>query len=407
MSENLSEDAGRNVLLLDEKLSYGFGSCMVQAMACCFRSRGYNPIIVNLAAPDLTDNLHTLFSDRDKFSFAFSMGRGLAKDERGKCIHDYFGIPLFAAFGDHPLFKYDFIDFEMDSVVYGFNDPGHVAFCKSKLGSDRYVHFPHFGFIPSMMELTEAEFSQRQKSLFFPAGAAIMARQWSTNASGVNDSQILNELEQRGVKISLFVEEFVERGNHLDADLSLFLEAHINRIGALDIRNFAKVFREVDVLVRALRRQRIVRALDGLPLTVIGDRWDKCNYLGKSVTVLKPVGYLECEAIRRRYQLTLHTSQLQPNASHDRVLHAMSAGQAVLGERTPYLETEARRGYIELFSIDKNDVATSYAKLLDDDSRRFQMCRAALDASISTPRNEQAIADMVIDALEQRGLLRV
>ena len=392
----------RKILLLDEWTSYGFNSRLIKVMARCFRQRGYIPETVDLAAVDWSSKLAVLYQDRASYAFAFSVGRGMFK-RNGKCLHEHFGIPLFAVFVDHPLYKEHFIDFRMDTAVYGFTDPGHVQFCRSHFGGDRYVHLPHFSLLTPLPELTEADFARRTKSMIFQATAAIMGRSWSINSTGVQDSDVLRLLQQKGVPISDFIEKFLTVGLDLADEMFSFLTTYQGRSGGADFKVFAAIFRDADVLIRAFRRQRILRALGNLPLTVIGFGWDKCNYLNRSTRVLPPADYMACEKIRRTYQMTLHTSHLQPYSTHDRILHAMATGQAVLADRTPYLEKETSKGYIALFSSDAMSAAHAYSAILQDDNRRFAMCRAALAAVCNTPATDQIAADIVLKALQQRG----
>ena len=394
----------QKVLLLDEKTSYGFNSLLVQVIARCFRQRGYSTEIVDFAAKDIDRKLLDLYPDRASYAFAFSVGRKMSKVD-GKSIHEHFGIPLFVAFVDHPLYKQDYIDFRMDTVVYGFTDPSHVEFAVQVYRGDRYVHFPHFSLLTAEADLSEAEFFRKTKSLFFPATAAIMGRVWSINSTGIEDSAILRSLAEKGAPISDFIKRFVRSGLDLVEDLSLFVKEHENKIGKIDLQIFGAIFRDSDVLVRSLRRQGVIKALDGLPLTVAGMGWGQCRYLGRSVKMLPPLDYRACEDTRRNYQMTLHTSHLQPYATHDRVLHAMSVGQAILAEASPYYEKEVSKGYIALFPSDAAGMAQIYSDLLNDDHRRFAMARAALETICRAPHADQVAADIVIQALRQRNLL--
>ncbi len=231
-----------------------------------------------------------------------------------------------------------------------------------------------------------------------------MGHGWSVNAVGIQDRAVLAALEHKGVPISGFIQRFTEHGVNLVEDLPAFLQPYENKIGKLDPKIFAAIFRDSDVLIRSLRRRGVIRALDGLPLTIIGFGWDTCRGLG-SARIMPPADYRDCEAICSNYQMRLHTSHLQSHATHDRVLHAMLVGQGVLAETTPYLEAEASKGYLALFSSNAANVAQVYSELLNDDNRRFAMAQAALKTISTAPPMEQAAADSIIEILRQRGLL--
>lgn len=395
----------KRVLLLDEKTLYGFNSQMIRALARGFNHRGFEPVVIDLAKPDWPVHLHEFHKERSRFALVFSAGRGLVKID-GRYIHEHFDIPLFLALADHPLYKEHFIDFRVDTVAYGFTDPSQVEFCRSRYGGDRYVHFPHFSMVRPLDDLDESTFRSREKSLFFPASAAIMSRSWSVNIFKPVDSALVRALEERRVPIAEFVENFVACGLTLDTALAQFLEEHGSRFDpALTEEDFSIIFREIDVLIRALRRRHVLSSLEGFPITVMGLGWEACEYLGPSVTVLPPADYLACEEARSAYQVTLHTSHGQPYASHDRVLHAAAIGQAVLADRTPFMEELAERGCVAVYSIEAEDVREVCSKLLADDSLRFEMARAAIDHVRSAESDPKTAAGLVIDAMQRRRLL--
>ena len=395
----------KKVLLLDEKTLYGFNSQLIRVMAREFNQYGFESIIVNLAASDASANLERLHKERQQFALAFSAGRGLLK-VGDRYIHEHFDIPLFSALGDHPLYKQHFIDFRLGTVIYGFADTSHVEFCRSFYGGDRFVHFPNISMVPQLDGIHETTFQSRKRSLFFPASAAIMGRRWSINVAKPDDSVLVRSLEEKRIPIAGFVEDFVQHGLTLDTALAQFLEQNGARLHSnMTEADFADFFKEIDVLVRALRRRRVLSSLEGFSITVMGLGWEACNYLGPSVTVLPPADYMACEEARRAYQMTLHTSHGQPYALHDRVLHAAAIGQVVFVDRTPCMEKLAEHGCAATYSNDASAIRETYSELLADDSRRFKMAQAAIAYTQSAAPNPKTVAGTVIDGLRGRHLL--
>lgn len=395
----------KKVLLIDETALSGFNSCLIRVMEGAFRGLGMEPVVLDVTAPEASNRLSALLAIRQQFALAFSVARGFIKVD-GRYIHEHFDIPLFVAFVDHPLYKRHFVDYRLDTVVYGLADPSQVAFCRTFYGGNRFVHVPHFPLIPPMSDLDDAAFASREKSLFFPGTPAIQGRQWSINISSPEECRMVRELEEMGLPIADFVREFVNDGLSFDTALLAFLEDHgVHVDPRLHEDKFAVIFGEIDVLIRSLRRRRVFEAVDGFPVTVMGNGWDKCNYLGPSVTVMPPVDYLACEEARRRYQMTLHISQGQPYASHDRVLHAAAAGQAVLADRTPGMEKAAEHGFLATYSLDASDIREVCSELLEDDVHRREMARAGLAYIRDVPDTAETAAGTVIDALRERGLL--
>jgi hypothetical protein len=394
----------KKVLLIDETELAGFNSCLIRVMEGAFRGQGMEPVTLDITAPDAAPRITELLAIRREFAFVFSVARGFIKVD-GRYLHEHFDIPLFVTFVDHPLYKQHFVDYHLGTVVYGLADPTQVAFCQAFYGGNRFVHVPHFPLVPPLAGLDDAAFARREATLFFPGTSAIQARGWSINVSSPEECGMVRDLEEKGLPIAEFARDFVRNGLSLDAALLEFFEDHgVDVDSRLHENQFATMFREIDVLIRSLRRRRIFQSLAGFPVTVMGRGWDQCNYLPRSVTVLPPVGYLECEQARHRYQMTLHISQGQPQASHDRVLHAAAAGQAVLADRTPGMERAEEHGFLATYSQDAGDLREICSALLADEARRLRMARAGLAYIRDSPITADSAARTVIDALHARGM---
>src|ERR1051325_4995816 len=180
------------ILFLDEFTGYGFGVLASQVLARELRKRGVDVHSVNPANPH---ECRQLLKRKEGFDLVFSFsGRSLTHKIENEHWHTYFGAPLFCPFGDHPLYKAGFVDYTLPDVTYGFNDPSHAEFMRSRHPecSDQYIHFPHFPLFPIPAGSNPVVLKQKRRRIFFAGNAHIMFRQ-----TAVHPHEILTASEYR------------------------------------------------------------------------------------------------------------------------------------------------------------------------------------------------------------------
>ena len=398
----------RKILFIDLFTYYGYGTTLVKKIARSFEAIGYVPVILDVESPNAMQVLRNCIQERENFLFSFSMGWGISTASKieGRYIHEWMDIPHFACFADHPLYKHSFIDFTSKNVVYGFTDKTHPMFCEQFYGKGNYTFFAHFSLVDPDQPVTEEEFSRRNKSLFFSGSATIMDRTWATNLSSPSQNKAVSILEEEGVEIINLIDQFISSDDDsLDLELIKLLRTHPTFM-ALNANQIAKIFIEVDLVIRSLKRRRLLGALNGVPLTVIGRGWEQCDYLDmRNTCVLSEARYLDCEQSRNKYQISLNIPHGQPQALHDRILHASCQGQVVITNNNDFVRKSFDSGNLVFYSIEENNIQDRVEKILSDDHLRFKMAHAGQNYMKKGLHSSDQAAECVLQQLKEHKLI--
>lgn len=372
----------RKILFVDLFTYYGQGTVLAKKIARSFEAIGYVPVILDVESPNAAQALRNCIQERKGFLFSFSMGWGISKSSKieGRYIHEWMDIPHFACFADHPLYKHSFIDFTLKDTVYGFTDRTHATFCEQFYGTGNYIFFPHFSLVDLDQPVTEKEFFSRDKSLFFSGSATIMDRKWTVNLNSISQNKAVSILKEEGVEIENFINHFIYNDDDpLDIDLVKLLRSH-PAFARLNDDQIAKIFIEIDLVIRSLKRRRVLELMSGIELTVVGRGWEQCDYLNKkNAHLLSETKYLECEQLRRKHQVSLNAPHGQPCSFHDRILHASYSGQIVVTHENKFIRRNFPSGNVVFHSYGDDNVHDQLVELLKDDRRMFEMARAGQD----------------------------
>lgn len=398
------------ILFVDLFIHYGFGTTLVQKIAASFEAMGYIPVILVVDSPDAVQTLQQCIHNKKDFLFSFSTGWGITEASKigGKYIHQWLEIPHYAYFADHPFYKHAFfgVDFRLIDVLYGCTDETQVDFCKIFFEEGNSVFSPHFSLIDVDEPINEDEFAKRGKSIFFSGGAAILGRRWSSNISSPLQNKTVCNLKEMGINIEGFIDHFLcKEDDPLDITLINQLRSH-PALSEMNDQLIAKVFIEIDVVIRAIKRRRALEALNGIELAIAGSGWDQCNYLDwQSTLLLGEQKYLECEQSRKNYQISLNTPHGQPRGLHDRILHASCQGQVVITNDNEFVRKNFDSGNLVFYSIEKNNIRDHIEKILSDDQLRFRMARTGQDYMKKDLHSSDQAAKRVLQQLKEHKLI--
>lgn len=125
-------------------------------------------------------------------------------------------------------------------------------------------------------------------------------------------------------------------------------------------------------------RLNLLSALDGLPVTVVGDVMP--GFFEKppaAFDFLGPRPFAECLAMLGRARLLLNSVTVFPEGSHERVWHAMAAGCAVATDRSGFVAEDFRDGENILFWPREPAAIRALAERALDDPAGLQAIAAA------------------------------
>lgn len=398
----------KKILFVDLFTHYGYSTTLIRKLAASFGAAGYIPVILVIDSADAAQTLQQCIHDKKNYLFSFSTGWGITETSKigGKYIHQWLEVPHYAAFADHPLYKHAFINFRLKDVLYGFSDATQTDFCRFFYKNGNYTSFPHFSLIDVDESPNEIEFDKRGKSVFFSGGVTIMERGWSSNISSPLQNKTVCTLKETGVDIENFIGQYLRKDDEaLDIPLANLLRPHF-AVSEMSDELFAKVFIEIDVVIRAIKRRRALKALHGTKLTMVGNGWDQCDYLDRQSTLfLGKQKYLDCEISRKGYQVSLNTPHGQPKALHDRILHASCQGQVVITNNNEFVRKNFDSGNLVFYSIKENDIRDRVEVILNDDQLRFKMARAGQDYMRSGLYSSDRAAERVLEQLKEYKLI--
>ena len=208
------------------------------------------------------------------------------------------------------------------------------------------------------------------------------------------------------VEIISLIDRFVsDDDGPLDLELVKLLKSH-SEFSALHSDQIARIFIEIDLVIRSLKRRRLLEALKGIALAVVGRGWDQCDYLDmKNTHILGEQKYLHCEQSRKKYQVSLSTPHGQPKALHDRILHASCQGQVVITNDNEYVRNNFDSGNVVFYSLKENDVRNRAEAILNDDQLRYNMARAGQEYMRNGRHGSDQAAKQVLQQLKEHHLI--
>ena len=400
----------RKILFIDLFTHYGYGTTLVQKIAASFETVGYIPVILDVDSPDAAQTLQQCIHNKKDFLFSFSTGSGITEASKigGKYIHQWLEIPHYASFADHPLYKHAFIDFRLKDVLYGFTDEAQVDFCKAFFEGRNYAFFPHFSLIEVDEPINENEFAKKETSVFFSGGATIMERTWSANISSPLQSKAVCTLKETGVDVEGLIDHFLcKEDDYPPLDIALInqLRSH-PALSEMNDHLIAKMFIEIDIVIRSIKRRRALEALHGMELVIAGNGWDQCDYLDRQSTLLLgEQKYLDCERSRRNYQISLNTPHGQPRGLHDRILHASCQGQVVITNGNEFVRKNFNSGNLVFYSMEENNIRNRVEEVLNDNQLRYKMACAGQDYMKKGLHSSDHAANRVLQQLKEHELI--
>lgn len=398
------------ILFVDLLVSYGHGTTLIKKIGKSFEALGYTPVYLDVDAPTAAKTLHQCIQERREYLFSFSTGWGITNASKidGKYIHQWLGVPHFACLVNHPLYKHTTIDHQLKDVLYGFSDETQVDFCKLFYKDGNYAFFPHFSLIDVDESISESEFGKRGKFLFFSGGATIMERTWSANISSPLQSKAVCTLKEIGVDVEGLIDHFLcKEDDYPPLDIALInqLRSH-PALSEMNDHLIAKMFIEIDIVIRSIKRRRALEALHGMELVIAGNGWDQCDYLDRQCTLLLgEQKYLECEQSRKKYQVSLNTPHGQPKGLHDRILHASCQGQVVITNDNEFVRKNFNSGNLVFYSMEENNIRNRVEEVLNDNQLRYKMACAGQDYMKKGLHSSDHAANRVLQQLKEHELI--
>jgi glycosyltransferase involved in cell wall biosynthesis len=262
--------------------------------------------------------------------------RTLLVDLNGRVrLKEAAGFAKFSFVTDHPAVMLEPLADAPPDAVIGCVDRSHLSFCEAIGLPQRTIFFPHGGPTPDAAPLPLAE---RDIPLLFVGHLAALPRPEDLTRGLEGSSSLVRALIQAAAN------EAVAGACPFEA-----LRGACRDRG-VDWREFGRngLMAAIDVIsrwVEAHGRRRLLDALSGLPVRVVGRvadgffdrRPDGFEFTG-------PAGFDEVRRLFRRTRLLLNSVTVFPDGSHERIWYGMAAGCAVATDPSRFVAEDFRDG---------------------------------------------------------------
>lgn len=284
------------------------------------------------------------------FNFIGLSGEESCKQPDGRSVWEAWDIPCYCIMVDHPFYY---------EKQLGGKISGLTAFCVDR-GHAAYMHrfYPHIPchFLPLAGNRLFAEKSKR---------AGNSAGGTETDAKGIAEipyqerkydiSFIANyvPLEELKLHIENQPQEYVEfyyeiiedlkrhPWQPVDETLEKYIKREIPEAKEGDIRSAQAGMMVIDLYIRSLYRQEVVRTLvdAGLQVHVFGRGWGKLQCARKENLIAngRMLTSAECVEIIRNTKIALNVMPWFKDGAHDRIFTAMLNGAVCLTDDSGYL----------------------------------------------------------------------
>lgn len=308
----------RIVIVYQGVFQYDALNVFAAALAEGFDALGFQTVVLDTKTDEAGSRarLGELLTRPERIAFILGPGAILADAAiGGENLYGRLGVPFVGFLVDHPSYALMRLAKARNALITCI-DRGHIAFLEA-VGLDRTAYVPHGASLPE----SSRPWAERADGIAFAASAS--------DASALRD-HVLAGLAPPQRTILADVADDPAMGT-LDA-VERAVRAHPGAAalgwGAGWPGPLIIFLNEADRVIRAIRRDTIVRALDvaGVALDLYGRGWDRFAF--RSHRVHPPLPFDEmCEELQH-YRYALHLNPLFSAGLHERICSAAIAGCA-------------------------------------------------------------------------------
>lgn len=296
---------------------------------------------------------------------AAARSRSLLVDLNGRLrLREATGFRKFSFVTDHPAVVLEPLAAAPPDALFGCVDRGHPDFLRAVGLPRRTIFFPHGGPEPEEGLPTMGE---RDIPLLFVGHLATLPRRDDLAAGLEGNPPRVREVMMAAAAEAAegVAEPFACLCNACGA-------------AAIDWRDFGAegLHTAIDVISRwaeARVRRRLLDALSGLPVTVVGRVAD--GFFDRAPERFNLVGPMDFDTVRglmRRTRLLLNSVAVFPDGSHERLWYGMAAGCAVATDPSRFVAEDFRDGESILFWPQEPAAMRALAQRAVDDPEGLQ-----------------------------------
>lgn len=360
-------EPGMRFILFRGSSLYGSVDRMLDSLAAALIALGDAAPIIDATAPDYIVRLQQAITDGPVDAFLGFSGIGLDQRAEGN-LYNALEKPLVTIYLDPLLLYWNQVATPIRRRLIFTTAPGDLEYWRGKLGVPVPLkHLPH-------------------AATALPAGTAPMP--WAAR-----DIDLLHAGTAPADPVALRA-AWAEHGPKVEGRLNAMLDAHdadpfaplpdiIARVGhpvaaLASPQSLYPYFQTLDLYLRARVRWRMVAALLGHPLTLVGPGWETVVAAAAGPVRARLLGTRSAAEVAELVARTrIVVNSCTPyHGSHERLFQAMAAGAVAFSSATAWLGETAPADVLAQIRPDLSDVAARADGLLQDPARAETMAEA-------------------------------
>ncbi|MBJ92391.1 MAG: hypothetical protein CL577_07290 [Alteromonadaceae bacterium] len=306
------------VLLFSGSFQYGVVNDFLLGIKRAFEKSGYAVYEVNLKGISTNEQLLQQLSSIDFSSLKLVVSINALAVELIDKLPQFSSIPFYTYLVDHPLHLLSrFVGTKARILCV---DKEHTNFL-SQLGIQAQF-WPH-AVCDTELSKGSISFNEKQGILFPASFTDEDAHYAEINKVAPNIASRLLDPDVRSVSDVLRMLGFMQPGISPSVQLN---------------DEIVTFLRRCDLYLRGRDRNKLIYDchLAGIPLTIIGNNWDKTHQYD-SHSYMPAVPFNELKNLITNSKFILHHSPGFEQGQHERVVYSLARGTCVLSSKTPYL----------------------------------------------------------------------
>lgn len=354
------------LMVQTRELCYQSGSFFIQKIASGLMEKGCEVELIDLSYEDSDwDELENCVNKTYDAVIDINSKLPMLELDNGALLLDEIGAPFYQFIIDHPLFHHPSLMMPVKNAHAIGIDKTHVSFMRK--------YYPHYKSVDYVtMPGTKADFPvdwKNKKHEIIFSGTYESA-----------DSQMQRIMSLKEPYKSMMLELI-----RLEETLNLSPEDALSQIKDKYDDDFLYLMNKsylVDKYRRNKEREEILIGLakEGVPITVMGEGWEKSKARGlENLTFKGPVNFNVSFNVISANKMLLDINPLFPCGIHDRVTTAFANRTVAITDMNPNADTEIKDGesaiYFDKFNL--KEAAEKIMNYYEEDGKLFEMTEKA------------------------------